>query len=383
MQKTGLCGERLESELARDIWTQVREEAVAAVEHDRAMSEIIRDTVLTHDNFGDALAHRLARKLGDYALSIESLEVIFCEAFGADPGIEISALADLTAVRDRDPACPDLLTPFLFFKGYQAIQAYRFSHLLWKRGRLHLAKHLQSRAAEVFGVALEDVTRDQRGQAKTINFGIIYGVSAFGLSSRIEGLSRHGAQDLIDAYNKRFPGIEKFGRDAVRQAQEHGYVETILGRRRPITEINSSIIAQRRGAERAAGNTVIQGSAADLIKMAMVKLHRRMKRENLRSRLLLQVHDELVFETPIESVESEAAIIREEMVNAMKLSVPLKVEVGWGKNWADAKCATRAGSCQLGTTRKNEKSPYYTPEEVTQRLVAGPTRTKKTKRIVK
>jgi serine O-acetyltransferase len=109
------------------------------------------------------LAHRLARKLGDYALSIESLEVIFCEAFGADPGIEISALADLTAVRDRDPACPDLLTPFLFFKGYQAIQAYRFSHLLWKRGRLHLAKHLQSRAAEVFGVDIHPAARLGQG----------------------------------------------------------------------------------------------------------------------------------------------------------------------------------------------------------------------------
>ncbi len=192
-------------------------------------------------------------------------------------------------------------------------------------------------AAEVFGVSLEEVTRDQRGQAKTINFGIVYGVSAFGLSSRIEGLSRKAAQDLIDAYNKRFPGIEKFSRDAVQHAQQHGYVETLLGRRRPITEINSSIIAQRRGAERAAGNTIIQGSAADLIKTAMVKLHRRMKRENLRSKMLLQVHDELVFETPIDVAEAEGAIIREEMVNAMKLSVPLKVEVGSGKNWDAAK----------------------------------------------
>jgi DNA polymerase-1 len=192
-------------------------------------------------------------------------------------------------------------------------------------------------AAEVFGVPLDQVTRDQRGQAKTINFGIVYGVSAFGLSSRIEGLTTKGARDLINAYNKRFPGIEKFSQAAVRQAQDHGYVETILGRRRPITEINSSILAQRRGAERAAGNTIIQGSAADLIKMAMVKLHRRMKRENMRSRMLLQVHDELVFETPKDVVEQEAAIIREEMSSAMKLSVPLKVEVGWGANWDDAK----------------------------------------------
>jgi DNA polymerase-1 len=192
-------------------------------------------------------------------------------------------------------------------------------------------------AAEVFGVPLDQVTRDQRGQAKTINFGIVYGVSAFGLSSRIEGLTTRAAQELIDAYNKRFPGIERFTQEAVAHAQTHGYVETILGRRRPILEINSSIIAQRRGAERAAGNTVIQGSAADLIKTAMVKLYRRMKKENLQSKLLLQVHDELVFETPADVVEQESAIIREEMVNAMKLSVPLKVEVGWGKNWDDAK----------------------------------------------
>jgi DNA polymerase-1 len=192
-------------------------------------------------------------------------------------------------------------------------------------------------AAEVFGVPLDQVTRDQRGQAKTINFGIVYGVSAFGLSSRIEGMTTRSAQELIDNYNKRFPGIEKFNRDAVQHAQTHGYVETILGRRRPILEINSSIIAQRRGAERAAGNTIIQGSAADLIKLAMVKLYRRMKRENLQSKMLLQVHDELVFETPIAVVEQEAAVIREEMGNAMKLTVPLKVEVGWGKNWQDAK----------------------------------------------
>jgi DNA polymerase I len=194
-------------------------------------------------------------------------------------------------------------------------------------------------AAEVFNVPLAEVTRDQRGYAKTINFGIIYGVSAFGLASRIEGLTQKSAQELIITYNKRFPGIEKFSRQQVLHAQEHGYVETILGRRRPITEINSAIIAQRRAAERAAGNTVIQGSAADLIKTAMVNLHRRMKKEKLKSRMLLQVHDELIFETPADVVEQEAEIIRQEMANAMsdRLTVPLKVEVGWGKNWDDAK----------------------------------------------
>jgi serine O-acetyltransferase len=163
MRQIGLCGGRAVSAPARDVWAIIREEAVAAVEHDRVMSEVIRDTVLIHDNFGDALAHRLARKLADYALSIESLEAIFCEAFGADPAIETAALADLTAVRDRDPACPDLLTPFLFFKGYQAIQSYRFGHWLWKRGRSHLARHMQSRASEIFAVDIHPAARIGQG----------------------------------------------------------------------------------------------------------------------------------------------------------------------------------------------------------------------------
>jgi serine O-acetyltransferase len=163
MQPTGLCEGRAESELARDIWTQIREEAVTAVEHDRVMGEVIRDTVLQHDNFADALAHRLARKLADYAITIETLEGMLCEALSADPGIESAALADLTAVRDRDPACPDLLTPFLFFKGYQAIQAYRFGNWLWKRGRIHLASHIQSRSSEVFAVDIHPAARLGQG----------------------------------------------------------------------------------------------------------------------------------------------------------------------------------------------------------------------------
>jgi serine O-acetyltransferase len=155
----GTCGDRQSTQFARDTWAQIREEAVAAVERDRVMSEIIRDTVLIHENFGDALAHRLARKLADYALSVETLEQICCEALTADPGIEHAALADLCAVRDRDPACPDLLTPFLFFKGYHAIQAYRFGHFLWQRDRQHLACHIQARVSEVFAVDIHPAAR--------------------------------------------------------------------------------------------------------------------------------------------------------------------------------------------------------------------------------
>jgi serine O-acetyltransferase len=172
------CGERISSAVAREVWTQIREEAVAAVEHDRVMSEIIRDTVLIHDNFGDALAHRLARKLADYALSVETLEGICCEALSADPGIEEAALADLSAVRDRDPACPDLLTPFLFFKGYHAIQAYRFGNWLWKRGRPHLANQIQCRVAEVFGVDIHPAARVGRGILLDHGTGVVVGETA-------------------------------------------------------------------------------------------------------------------------------------------------------------------------------------------------------------
>jgi DNA polymerase-1 len=192
-------------------------------------------------------------------------------------------------------------------------------------------------ASEVFGVPLDQVTKAQRGQAKTINFGIVYGVSAFGLARRIEGLSMQAAQDLINAYNRRFPAIEKFLQKCVMEAGSQGYVETILGRRRAIPDIASSILSMRNASERMAINSVVQGSAADLIKVAMLRIYHRLRAEGRPSKLLLQVHDELVFETPEEHVEAEAAMVREEMQGAMKLTVPLKVEVGWGRNWQEGK----------------------------------------------
>jgi DNA polymerase-1 len=192
-------------------------------------------------------------------------------------------------------------------------------------------------ASEVFNVPLEQVSRQQRGYAKTINFGIVYGVSAFGLARRIEGMTVQQAADLIKAYHARFPAIKQFLEKCVMEAQSQGYVETMMGRRRPITEINSNIISMRNAAERMAINSVVQGSAADLIKLAMNNVYARLERENRPSRMLLQVHDELVFETPADAAEADAAVVREEMTTAMKLDVPLKVEVGWAKNWQEVK----------------------------------------------
>ena len=188
-------------------------------------------------------------------------------------------------------------------------------------------------AAQVFNVAPADVTSDQRAHAKVINFGIIYGITAFGLARRIEGLGRTAAQELIDSYRKRFAGIDTFLHECVAQAERYGYVTTILGRRRAIEQIRSTNAQTRALGERLAINTVVQGSAADLIKLAMVNLHRRIKAEHLPLRILLQIHDELVCEAPADVVDEQTRIVADEMEQAMTLSVPLKVDAGIGADW--------------------------------------------------
>ena len=192
-------------------------------------------------------------------------------------------------------------------------------------------------AAQVFDVAQDDVTAEQRGYAKVINFGIIYGITAFGLARRIDGLGRGEAQDLITNYRKRFAGIDTFLEECVEQAKKLGYVTTILGRRRAIDQINSNNAQTRALGERLAINTVVQGSAADLIKLAMVNLHRRIEADSLPLRVLLQIHDELVCEAPNDVVDEQAKIVCQEMEHAMTLSVPLKVDSGVGVDWFEVK----------------------------------------------
>ncbi len=192
-------------------------------------------------------------------------------------------------------------------------------------------------ASEVFETPLDEVTPEQRNHAKVINFGIVYGVTAYGLARRIEGLDNDGAKKLINGYKQRFEGIDRFLDQCVDQAQTHGYVTTILGRRREVSEISSSNGQTRQLGERLAINSVVQGSAADLIKLAMVNLHRRIKRETLPMKMLLQIHDELVFEVPEADTDRAAEVIRHEMEHAMELSVPLKIDMGIGADWFAAK----------------------------------------------
>ena len=190
-------------------------------------------------------------------------------------------------------------------------------------------------AAKVFGVPVEEVTHQQRSTAKMVNFGIMYGISAFGLAQRLR-IGRKEAQKIIEDYFASFPSIKSFIEDTKEAARETGYVETIFGRRRYVPDVNSKNGTVRALAERNAVNAPIQGTSADIIKIAMIRVHRRMQEAGLKSRMVLQIHDELVFDTIPEEVETLKGMVVEEMENVVKLSVPLTVECNYGKNWLEA-----------------------------------------------
>jgi len=191
-------------------------------------------------------------------------------------------------------------------------------------------------AAQVNGVSLEQVTSEQRSAAKAVNFGIIYGQTPFGLARGL-GISVAEARTFIDTYFLRYPGIRLFVDKCIDSAKTKGYAETILGRRRPIPELTSRNQAVRSGGERVAVNTVVQGSAADLIKRAMIDIHETLASGPLAARMLVQVHDELVFEVPRAQVEETEAVVRKRMERAIPLDVPVVVDVGVGASWAEAK----------------------------------------------
>lgn len=190
-------------------------------------------------------------------------------------------------------------------------------------------------ASKIFQVPLSEVTSDMRRKAKTANFGIIYGISAFGLSQRL-GIPRGEAKEIIDAYFKEFPGVREYMDNSIKKAQKVEYVETILGRRRYLRDINSRNVTMRGFAERNAINAPIQGSAADMIKAAMIHVHTWMVEKNLKSKMLLQVHDELVFDAHLDEIELLKKHIPLLMANAVTIDVPLEVEVGTGKDWLEA-----------------------------------------------
>ena len=192
-----------------------------------------------------------------------------------------------------------------------------------------------STASTVFNIPVNEVTKTQRSNAKTVNFGIIYGVSAFGLSNQTD-LSRSESKELIETYYNKYPNLKKFISGQITYARNNGYVKTLIGRKRYLKDINSSNGLVRSGAERNAVNAPIQGTAADIIKIAMININKRFSRENLSSKMLLQVHDELVFDVYKPEINETISVIKEEMENAFKLNIPLTVDIDYGLNWLEA-----------------------------------------------
>ena len=190
-------------------------------------------------------------------------------------------------------------------------------------------------AAKIFKIPVEEVTREQRGMAKTANFGIMYGISSFGLAQRLH-LSRSAAKELIDDYFTAFPAIRSFIDDSIAFARENGYVETLFGRRRYLPDISARNATVRALAERNAVNAPIQGTSADIIKLAMIRVAQKLKESGLKSRMVLQIHDELLFEAPAAEVPQLQALVKDAMENVMQLSVPLTVECSAGNNWLEA-----------------------------------------------
>jgi DNA polymerase-1 len=190
-------------------------------------------------------------------------------------------------------------------------------------------------AARLYGKGVAEVTSDERRSAKTANFGIIYGISAFGLAQRLD-ISNRDAKELITNYFETYPGVKRYMDDAVAKATTEGYVETMFGRRRTLHDITSSNRTVRGLAERNAINAPIQGSAADIMKLAMVEIYRRFEAEGIRSKMIMQVHDEVVIDTLNEELESVKRIVKEAMESVAKLSIPLIAEVNSASNWLDA-----------------------------------------------
>lgn len=228
---------------------------------------------------------------------------------------------------------------FLISADYSQVELRVLAHISGDEGLIDAFKnnidiHTKT-ASELFNTPKESVTDEMRRIAKTVNFGVVYGISPFGLSEALN-IPPKEAASYIEQYFKKHEGVRNYIDEAIKTARENGYVKTLMGRKRPIPEINSRNTNIRQQAERLAINTPIQGTAADLIKIAMINIWQKINEEKLKTKMILQIHDELLFEVPETELEKAKELIRHEMENALELSVPLRVDIGCGKNWAEA-----------------------------------------------
>ena len=256
----------------------------------------------------------------------------------SNPNLQNIPIRDEDGKELRKAFIPDEGCSF-FSADYSQIELRLMAHLSGDPHMIEAFNHdddiHSATAAKIYKVPIEEVTSDMRRKAKTANFGIIYGISTFGLAERMN-VSRGEAKELIDEYFATYSRIKEYMNESIEQARAKGYVETIFHRKRYLPDITSHNATVRNYAERNAINAPIQGSAADIIKVAMARIYQRLKSNNLKAKLILQVHDELNFSVPEEEKEIVQQIVIEEMEHAYTMQIPLKADFGWGKNWLEA-----------------------------------------------
>lgn len=286
----------------------------------------------------DALPQLISPVTGKVHTSYNQTVAVTGRLSSTNPNLQNIPIRDAQGKEIRKAFIPDEGSVFLSVD-YSQIELRIMAHLSGDTNMLEaFNKGLDihsATAAKIFNIPLEEVTSDMRRKAKTANFGIIYGISAFGLSDRL-GISKTEAKEFIDGYFATYPEVKKYMNSSIQHAKETGYVETLLGRKRSLPDINSQNSIVRGFAERNAINAPIQGTAADIIKIAMIRIQKRLENENLKTKMTMQVHDELNFTVPTEEMEIAKNVVVEEMENAIKLNVPLIADYGIGSNWLEA-----------------------------------------------
>jgi DNA polymerase-1 len=286
----------------------------------------------------DALPQLINPRTGRIHTSFNQTVTATGRLSSSNPNLQNIPIRDDNGKEIRKAFIPDEGCSF-FSADYSQIELRIMAHLSGDKNMIEAFKsghdiHAAT-AAKIYKVEIGDVTSDMRRKAKTANFGIIYGISVFGLAERL-GIERKEAKELIDGYFATYPDIKGYMDRSISEARENGYVETIYNRKRYLPDINSHNAVVRGYAERNAINAPIQGSAADIIKVAMVNIYRRFRKENIKAKMILQVHDELNFSVPEDEKQKVEQIVLEEMERAYPMRVPLKADSGWGNNWLEA-----------------------------------------------
>ena len=287
----------------------------------------------------DALPQLVSKRTGRLHASFNQTVAVTGRLSSSDPNLQNIPIRTDIGSKIRRSFIAEHPEDFILSADYSQIELRVMAHLSGDPGLREAFAHGEdihaTTAAAIFNIPLETVNEEHRRRAKAINFGIIYGMSPYGLASRL-GIDPEEAKQIIDSYFMRFPLVNDYMTHTIAFAYQNKYVKTILNRRRNLPEIDSSNNNIRQNAERMAINTTIQGSAADLIKLAMIRIQKRLEAENLQTKMILQVHDELVFEVKAAEKEKVREMVKFEMEHAMKLDVPLKVDIGIGKNWLEA-----------------------------------------------